>query len=555
MPETGAGMAVTKVEFPGNIAQVDTVADLRALPSYSVLTGTLYVVLGLGRAFAYDGGSVSVDDGSNVIKPNDKTTLQAGRWLYELDGFAAGPPGPSDNTYSSLSDFQASDVDRKTASLVGVAGVPDGRFNWTIGNFTALNASNPNDYIKASSVSLSVGAWVRQKADGINFDGRSVNAKLLETVSVTDARFAGGADPTGSSDSIAAIRAAYAYLKSRPLGGRLRFPGDFVITDTLVIDHEDKYIEFEGDFGYSSRIRMSSDTAKPTLVVGSANYRSDNFAIRDLAIGPSVGAGAGGANDILVRLDKRGGCTFERCYFSGARFGIVLADSAFSTTISQCQFNGIGASAVTTNGADQSSNRLTLWNNRFYQCGRATNAVAAQINTGFNITIEDNTFEGCYDALFLNGTASVDVNRNYIENSHLNFYIQSGFSIRIKSNWLGLADSPTVIENVDGVVFDKNTVYEHNVTFGATAKNAILGSTYFAPGGATPSSVTPPVLASYVPFRLQSPQQAPAAPTTGTWVVRDVVWHSSPTPGGNVGWVCTTAGTPGTWKAFGTIAA
>lgn len=48
---------------------------------------------------------------------------------------------------------------------------------------------------------------------------------------------------------------------------------------------------------------------------------------------------------------------------------------------------------------------------------------------------------------------------------------------------------------------------------------------------------------------------ASAAPTTGTWEVGAQVLHSAPAAAGNIGWVCTTAGTPGTWKAFGTIAA
>lgn len=46
-----------------------------------------------------------------------------------------------------------------------------------------------------------------------------------------------------------------------------------------------------------------------------------------------------------------------------------------------------------------------------------------------------------------------------------------------------------------------------------------------------------------------------AAPTTGTWVVGDIVYHSAPAASGFIGWVCTTAGTPGTWKTFGAIAA
>ena len=48
---------------------------------------------------------------------------------------------------------------------------------------------------------------------------------------------------------------------------------------------------------------------------------------------------------------------------------------------------------------------------------------------------------------------------------------------------------------------------------------------------------------------------ASAAPTVGTWARGDIVWHSEPSAGGTVGWVCTTAGTPGTWKTFGNIAA
>lgn len=44
-----------------------------------------------------------------------------------------------------------------------------------------------------------------------------------------------------------------------------------------------------------------------------------------------------------------------------------------------------------------------------------------------------------------------------------------------------------------------------------------------------------------------------AAPVTGTWVVGDIVYNSAPVAGGTIGFVCTTAGTPGTWKTFGAI--
>jgi hypothetical protein len=46
-----------------------------------------------------------------------------------------------------------------------------------------------------------------------------------------------------------------------------------------------------------------------------------------------------------------------------------------------------------------------------------------------------------------------------------------------------------------------------------------------------------------------------AAPTDGTWKQGDIVFNTGAAASGTVGWVCTSAGGPGTWKTFGTIAA
>ena len=44
------------------------------------------------------------------------------------------------------------------------------------------------------------------------------------------------------------------------------------------------------------------------------------------------------------------------------------------------------------------------------------------------------------------------------------------------------------------------------------------------------------------------------APTTGTWAQGDIRWNTGVAAGGSPGWVCTTAGTPGTWKAMANVA-
>ena len=46
-----------------------------------------------------------------------------------------------------------------------------------------------------------------------------------------------------------------------------------------------------------------------------------------------------------------------------------------------------------------------------------------------------------------------------------------------------------------------------------------------------------------------------AAPGSGTYARGDRVWNTTPSATGWIGWVCVTAGTPGTWKGFGAIEA
>ena len=47
---------------------------------------------------------------------------------------------------------------------------------------------------------------------------------------------------------------------------------------------------------------------------------------------------------------------------------------------------------------------------------------------------------------------------------------------------------------------------------------------------------------------------ASSVPTTGTWARGDIAWSEVPSASGTVGWICVSAGSPGTWKTFGTIA-
>ena len=45
-----------------------------------------------------------------------------------------------------------------------------------------------------------------------------------------------------------------------------------------------------------------------------------------------------------------------------------------------------------------------------------------------------------------------------------------------------------------------------------------------------------------------------AVPSSNKWYVGDIVWNTAPTSGGPPGWMCTAAGSPGTWKAMANLA-
>jgi hypothetical protein len=62
-------------------------------------------------------------------------------------------------------------------------------------------------------------------------------------------------------------------------------------------------------------------------------------------------------------------------------------------------------------------------------------------------------------------------------------------------------------------------------------------------------------LGSLVNRSLNSLAYGANAPGSGAWKQGDIVIDATPSAGGTLGWVCTTGGSPGTWKTFGAITA
>ncbi len=127
-------MATLDIKFPGSIARVPSAAVLRQVPSSSGLSNNLFLV-GIGASsplFQYLPTSLAVDNGTTVIKPNDLTALQFGRWILDPKGFTAGSPGQQGNPGTNGTNG-ANGVNGGVGSSAGFAAVVGAASGMTIG--------------------------------------------------------------------------------------------------------------------------------------------------------------------------------------------------------------------------------------------------------------------------------------------------------------------------------------------------------------------------------------------------------------------------------------
>lgn len=120
---------------------------------------------------------------------------------------------------------------------------------------------------------------------------------------------------------------------------------------------------------------------------------------------------------------------------------------------------------------------------------------------------------------------------------------------RLVHNKNGELIIPFLVSNDGTIRFNKNIVCSGTVTPMKTKTRpwGNDGMTYVDSSNGT-SRVYTNINSNWVGFtKMSNP------PTEGTWRRDDIVYNTNVTPGSFIGWVCTTAGTPGTWKGFGKI--
>lgn len=89
----------------------------------------------------------------------------------------------------------------------------------------------------------------------------------------------------------------------------------------------------------------------------------------------------------------------------------------------------------------------------------------------------------------------------------------------------------------------------------AAGLNCTIGAIAMYDAGATLNTISGVGSAVKLIIPHTHVQRVSAAPTTGTWPVGYKLAARAPAAAGFEGWICTTAGTPGTWKTYGAISA
>lgn len=327
--------AALDITFPGNLPLVATAAVLRAVPSAQLDATDVYIVSGLA-VFNWAPASLATDDGTSVIKPNDLTVLQAGRWISLSGSGAIGSFVPDLTTLKA----------RVTSS--GAADYSGAPWFWTLGDYSATSAADLDvNVVKANSTSLSTGAWVRQTGSAITTRRPSVTAAQYRTLTdkVADRQEALDYIPVSLHAAILAgtsLEAVASYIQVALSGSN---------NDTLWMRR--------GQYGIESEIDTSG-----RRIIGAGR---DGTRLISLTPGVRSFFKVRGQNTLIDGLYCDASQFNYGMWVEGSNGGNVLR-----TTVEAAKIAGVKFPASNNNSSFELRSNVIRFNGRSYSCGNGT---------------------------------------------------------------------------------------------------------------------------------------------------------------------------------------
>ena len=455
---------------------------------------------------------------------------------------------------------------------------------WGHEEASATNAGfmSSADKLKLDSVGLQdiSGTYTYSIAGAVE---RAVSSKLDDFVSVKDF----GAVGDGVTDDTAAIQAA---LSKR--GVVYMPPGTYKITASLTIISNTQLI---GSAPMTTIVQHTDNT--PIFVLGGERVKLSSLKLQFKTVQDNTKTAAAG-----IRIGRLYESVLEQLYIDGCYRGIELntPTSGGNSYLYSCTVRDIRITRYSDHGMYLNSNNaystgnlflniyINNWNN--FDAGTKYSAkagchfqnfsesFAAQINVEHTQNGEAFVFNAC-DAFTLYSfhIEGVDVAKNFS-----GYVALIGANVRISGgtlNFSTISAANYALFKVDtsSKLFAENILTRDLTSVGATNRWLFYSTSatgeIHATGiksdifsGSSLPTAMPPILRrlndSIYYYKLASKvvSYGSAAPTTGTWAVGDRVFNTAPSEQGAasskytvLGWVCTVAGTPGTWLEMRTL--
>jgi hypothetical protein len=298
--------------------------------------------------------------------------------------------------------------------------------------------------------------------------------------------------------------------------------------NAIVLDNGNPYVQ-----NFDQQIRLAN-----LCVKGNASSLNGIYVRRCQIFLENVWARANGTNGLY--LERAYSCSFRQVILANNnQNGLLINRIGNALIFDHCIFNGNGTAngyaGAYVSGFTGEENLGVL----FASCDFTGNGVGGSVTVGYGIIVQYSrgvSLIGCY----AEGNKS---NNLYADSTTQNLTVTGSY----------FQDANSTVTGVDGLVYENNfhqyvtKAIQINVAAGMPGSRLptrVFGNTYT--GGATSNSTggaSENITLWYT-----------GVPSGGTWKRGDIVWNSSlQNGGGNLGWICITAGTPGTWLTLGQV--
>lgn len=403
-------------------------------------------------------------------------------------------------------------------------------------------------------------------------------------------------DTTGVTD-FTRIAASIAALPSA--GGVVQLkPGTFYINGTILLPDR---VTLRGCGKFSSTVKQADGANLDAVIAGASWYsnRTDSgysIAVENLGIDGNKANQTGGAghgvafmnfNSHIARL-RIDNCRGDGIHYSNRnRGGTDISNTSVETTIEQNEvFNSGGSGIAVTNPGSLGTGCTDGFLIDNIVGGAGAHGVLNQSAAGWRIVgnhIYNSTLGIAQDAFHLTQCFSTRVAENYVEDWGASSSSGTYYGISADSNadTAGTVIADNVLKtsqsgnagNTYAAIFllantsacrftcTGNLIASRNVSpavqgvwsFGNSGGTVVgvLASNVHNGGGIAVSLANAAGLLN----ANNSWNFASAFPSTGAWTQGTVVWNTGAAAAGSPGWICTTAGTSGTWKTMAVVAA